>query len=712
MRNTPSDVFVRAAFALAVAAITTHATAQNTSAALSGSVTGSDGRPVSGATVSITHKESGTTTKVLTDGSGRFSARGLRVGGPYLMTAEKEGVVERKDDIYLSLAETASFSFSIGQSQSVTVTASTGYDVFQNRAMGAGTQLSAIEVASLPTVQRSIQDVARLDPRFAFTDRERGEISMAGMNPRYNSYTVDGLSIADSFGLEGNQLPMLKQPVPMDAIQNVQINASNYDVSQKGYVGANVNAVTKSGTNEVKGSVYYGFRDQGLTGERYNRTNDTYFATPPFKESFKGFTLGGPLITDKLFFFVAYDEFASSRSIPDFGPVGSSKTNVGITQDAIDQVVSLAKSKYGLNLGSISASPGNAELKDMLLKLDWSIADGHRASLRYSRTEQVEPLPQNFFSSNTGSGLGLSSDWYIQNKKLDSIVGQWFADWSAVFSTEVKASKRNYDSVPTPFEGGRMPYMQFQFQGALPAGLPAGFSTVQRTLYAGTERSRHTNVLKTDTSDVYAAGNYLAGEHEIKFGADWADNKIYNAFLQDTIGNYTFRCENGNYSFGAVTCSSASADTVLRAMLENFQNGRPSGYSTQVAFPGRTLDDAIAQWSYQNTGAFIQDTWRPMPRLELMAGVRIDSLGVSQSPLANKAALTAFGYDNTTTLDGKKLFQPRLGFNWDLSQSAQKMQLRGGWGLFQGTAPTVWLSNPFSNTGMASGIVNCTSASA
>lgn len=712
MRNTPSDVFVRAAFALAVAAITTHATAQNTSAALSGSVTGSDGRPVSGATVSITHKESGTTTKVLTDGSGRFSARGLRVGGPYLMTAEKEGVVERKDDIYLSLAETASFSFSIGQSQSVTVTASTGYDVFQNRAMGAGTQLSAIEVASLPTVQRSIQDVARLDPRFAFTDRERGEISMAGMNPRYNSYTVDGLSIADSFGLEPNQLPMLKQPVPMDAIQNVQINASNYDVSQKGYVGANVNAVTKSGTNEVKGSVYYGFRDQGLTGERYNRTNDTYFATPPFKESFKGFTLGGPLITDKLFFFVAYDEFASSRSIPDFGPVGSSKTNVGITQDAIDQVVSLAKSKYGLNLGSISASPGNAELKDMLLKLDWSIADGHRASLRYSRTEQVEPLPQNFFSSNTGSGLGLSSDWYIQNKKLDSIVGQWFADWSAVFSTEVKASKRNYDSVPTPFEGGRMPYMQFQFQGALPAGLPAGFSTVQRTLYAGTERSRHTNVLKTDTSDVYAAGNYLAGEHEIKFGADWADNKIYNAFLQDTIGNYTFRCENGNYSFGAVTCSSASADTVLRAMLENFQNGRPSGYSTQVAFPGRTLDDAIAQWSYQNTGAFIQDTWRPMPRLELMAGVRIDSLGVSQSPLANKAALTAFGYDNTTTLDGKKLFQPRLGFNWDLSQSAQKMQLRGGWGLFQGTAPTVWLSNPFSNTGMASGIVNCASASA
>lgn len=711
MRTAVSEVFIRSAFAMAIAAIAAPASAQNTSAALSGSVNGPDGRPVSGATVSIIHKESGTTTKVISDNAGRFSARGLRVGGPYLMTAEKEGVTDRKDDVYLSLAETATINFAIGQNQSVTVTASTGFDVFANRAMGAGTQLSAIEVSNLPSVQRSIQDLARLDPRFAFTDRERGEISMAGINPRYNSYTVDGLSIADSFGLEGNQLPMLKQPVPIDAIQNVQINASNYDVSQKGYVGANVNAVTKSGTNEVKGSIYYGLRDQRLTGERYNRTNDTYFATPAFKESFKGFTIGGPIIADRLFFFVAYDEFSSSRAIPDFGPVGSAKTNVGITQDAIDQIVGLAKSKYGLNLGSISASPGNLELKDMLIKLDWSIADGHRASLRYSRTEQVEPIVTRFASTPQPS-LGLSSNWYIQTKKLDSVVGQWFADWSSDFSTELKASIRNYDSIPTPFEGGRMPQMVFQFAGALPSGLPAGFSTAQRSLFAGTENSRHTNVLKTDTKDIYLAGTYVADKHEIKFGADWADNNIYNAFLQDTIGNYTFRCENGSYSFGAVNCPTASAETILRATLENFQNGRPSVYSSQVAFPGRTFDDAIARWSYQNSGFFIQDTWKPLPRLELMAGLRLDSLAVPQSPIANKAALTTFGYDNTNTLDGKKLVQPRIGFNWDLSQSAQKVQLRGGWGLFQGTAPTVWLSNPFSNTGMASGIVNCTSATA
>jgi len=715
--------FPRTVISIAVAMAALPVLAQNTTSAVSGVVTGADGRPVAGATVTILHRESGVATNVTTGADGRYTARGLRTGGPYTITIAKDGQTDKRDNVFLALAETATIDSQLGTTATVVVTGQAISDRFNSAAMGAGTNIGSRELATFGSIQRSLQDYARTDPRLAQTDKDRGEISAGGQNTRFNSITIDGVTTNDTFGLEANNLPLLKQPVSIDAIQSVQVNLSNYDVTQKGYTGANINAVTKSGTNEFKGSVYYVFRDDSLAGDRYNRTSQTYFAPPPSEDTTKGFTLGGPIIKDKLFFFANYEEYKSSRVAPTFGPLGSSATNVGITQAAIDQAISIARDTWGFDAGNSEVPSGLAvDVKDTLLKLDWNISDQHRANLRYTKTEQTEPNLAGF----SATGLSLSSWWWNQVKELETVVAQWYADWTDTFSTELKVSKRDYASRPIPVNGLRLPAVGLRFSGALPAGTPAGVNANNRFLNFGTELSRHFNVLETETTDIYAGATWNRGAHELKFGVDYVDNKIYNAFLQNVNGNYTFGCEPGAYSFGTfANCNDMTPQQRDLATLENFRLGRPSAYTLQFPLTGRTLNDAVAIWSVENVGLFVQDTWKVNKALNIMLGLRIDQQNVPTKPLANTAAAAArvagsvaangtvtrdsggFGLDNTVTLDGDQLVQPRIGFNWNLGDKDRRMQLRGGIGLFQGAAANVWLSNPFSNTAAAVATLNC-----
>jgi Carboxypeptidase regulatory-like domain len=723
--------FSRTAMAAAVAVVVcAPALAQNTTASMGGRITGADDKPVAGATVTIKHVESGSTNTATTDAEGRYNARGLRAGGPYTITVSKGGAVEMRDDVFLLLAETLALDLRLGvPSQTIVVTGRGGSNKFNSGSMGAGTNLGGKELAAYASIQRNLQDYARTDPRLAQTDKERGEISAGGQNTRFNSITIDGLTNGDTFGLESNNSPTVKQPISIDAIQSVQVNLSNYDITQKGYTGANINAVTKSGTNDIKGSVYYVTRDDKLVGKRFNRTTEAYFEAPSFKESTKGFTLGGPIIPNTLFFFASYEDFSSSRTRPDFGPVGSTVNNVGITPNAISQVQAISKNTWGFDAGTAEVPDGQAlKVKDALLKLDWNINDQHRASLRYTNTKQSEPFLVGFSSTN----LALSSWWYTQEKKVDSLVGQWFADWTDNFSTELKISSRNYNSEPFPINGTKLPAINLQFSGALPTDAPAGTNANTRTLNLGTELSRHFNVLKTDTVDAYFGGNLNLGDHDLKFALDYAKTDIFNAFLQNTNGNYTFRCENSSatltYSFGAINCATAAAASVEAAVLENYRLGRPSSYTLQAARAGRVLDDGVAIWSLGNVGLGLQDTWKINKDLNVSLGVRMDQQNVPNAPIANTAAAAplvagnvtgttftrntgGFGIDNTITLDGNTLVQPRVGFNWNPGLPV-RAQVRGGFGLFQGAAANVWLSNPYSNTGAAVATLNCASFTA
>jgi outer membrane receptor protein involved in Fe transport len=709
------------ALSLSIALAAVPAIAQNTTSAIGGRISGADGNPAAGAQVTILHVESGSVSNVTTDAQGRYVARGLRVGGPYTITITQNGVTEKREGVFIALAETAAVDAQLGQAmQTVTVTGTNvRNDRFSKTAMGTGTNIGPTELAIQASINRNLQDYARTDPRVSQTDKERGEISVAGQNSRYNSLTIDGVAVSDTFGLEASGSPTAKQPISIEAIQSVQVNVANYDVTQKGYTGGNINAVTKSGTNDVKGSVYYVFRNDKMAGERFNQTDNTYYDPAKFKETTKGATVGGPLIKDKLFIFANYEKLESTRTAPSFGPIGSSMTNVGVTQAAIDQAQQIAQSRYGMDVGT-SVVPGGTMLAvtDKLLKLDWNINDDHRAMFRWSKTEQTEP----FFSGLSSTGISLNSQWYQQNKVIETKVAQLTSDWSPTFSTEVKLSTRDYDSVPTV--NAQLPTVGLRFSGALPAGAPAGLSTGNRFINFGTDNSRQRNVLGTKTDDYYVGANWLLGDHEVKFGADYQKNEIYNAFLQNVYGNYTFACQaNLAYEFtasrpGGLLANCNSASDVQQAVLENFRRGRPLTYQTQVANAGYSLEDAVAKFTMKNTGVFVQDTWTVTPRLTVTAGVRLDKIGVPERPLANAALAAAagplvggratggFGIDNTNTLDGQKLWQPRVGFNYSLD-TARRTQIRGGAGVFQGAAMSVWLGNPFQNAGVATSTVGC-----
>jgi hypothetical protein len=713
---------VAAAVAVVAAAVSLPALAQNTTSAVSGRVVGGDGRPVAGATVTIVHTPSGTTVNSTTDSEGRYAARGLRAGGPYTVTFQRGNDIDRRSDVNLALAETLTLDGLLGvAAQTVTVTGRSASARFDSGAMGAGTQIGQRELQAFASIQRSLQDYARTDPRLSQTDKERGEISAGGQNTRFNSITIDGVTINDTFGLESNNLPTIKQPISIDAIQSVQVNLSNYDVTQKGYTGANINAVTKSGTNEFSGSIFHVRRDDNLVGDRFNRTTGAYTPAPAFEETLNGFTLGGPIIKDKLFFFAAYEELASSRTSPEFGPIGSSQTNVGITSTAIQGARDVAATAYpGYVVGSPDVPTGTElTVKDTLLKIDWNISDSHRASVRYTKTEQGEP----FFPGFNIRALSLNSHFYTQLKEIETIVGQWFADWTPNFSTEFKYSTRDYSSVPN--NNSRQPFVNLSFTGALPAGV-TGVATGTRNLNIGTEAFRHFNELATDTTDLYLGATWTLGDHELKFGLDRQDNEIFNAFVAQSLGTYSFRCENGTYTgIGTVNCATADAATIEAVVLRRFQDGTPSTYLAQLPLPGFDLRDAAATWKLQNTGLFFQNNWTVSRNFTLMAGLRVDQQDVPSRPVFNPAVAAAAGVDpvtgratggfglrNDTTIDGEQLMQPRIGFNWKLGGSERRMQLRGGLGLFQGAAAAVWLSNPFSNTGNVVTTYQCSSAAA
>ena len=275
-------------------------------------------------------------------------------------------------------------------------------------------------------------------------------------------------------------------------MQAVQVNLSNHDVTQKGYTGANIDAVTKSGTNAWKGSVYYVFR---LVGQRYNRGTDSCAAAPKFKEDTQGFTLGGPIIPDTLCFIASNESLKSSRNAPDFGPVGDSKTNVLIRTAEI-AAAAHADSLYRIKTGIYDQAGSQLEVKDSLLKLDWTISDKHRANLRYTRTDRSEPN----YPSVSANQLSLDSNGFKQGESIETLVGQCFADWTPALSNEAKLPYRDYKC--SPVNNADLRQIGFNYTGLSPTG--AGTRTA--SLLFGTERSRHFNNLATQASDAYLAG--------------------------------------------------------------------------------------------------------------------------------------------------------------------------------------------------------------
>ena len=628
--------------------------AQSTSAGLAGQVTAA-GQPVAGAEVTITHVESGTTNRVVTDASGRYNARGLCVGGPYTITVTKPGTgSDTESNVFLALNQVnnvdAQLDANVTELGTVQVLGTNEYDLFSSDKMGAGTNVSREQIEAFPSIERNLQDYARLDPRVVQTDKSRNEISVGGQNPRYNAIRVDGISTNDAFGLESNGLPTPRQPFSMDTIEEISVDVANYDVTISGGTGGVINAVTKSGTNEYSGSVYGLFRDNDWVRPNTDGSGFDGFAD----ETTYGMTFGGPLIKDRLFFFLNYENYEQSAAAPAFGPVGSSASNiVGITQADIDAVREVAQDVYGFDPGNYSFVGADTTGEEWGLKIDWNITDGQRFNFRYGTSDQSVAQFPDFFDD----AISLDTHAYQREYTFDTYTAQLFSDWSDSFSTEAKISFRDYAAVRVPT--ANLPEVEIEFG--------------PNSILFGTEENTHANVLETQTWNAFFAGNLFLADHTIKFGFDYEDNDIYNLFGRRTNGVYRFRS------------------------IEDFAAGDPSFY--QLFYPaGGNLDNMAAIWGLKNLGLFVQDTWLVNDNLTLTFGLRWDTPTVDSEPKYNAAAEAAFGFDNSATIDGNDLVQPRFGFNYTFD-TERRTQLRGGVGLFQGASANVWLSNPFTNTG-------------
>ncbi|MGZ8255435.1 MAG: TonB-dependent receptor, partial [Burkholderiaceae bacterium] len=619
---------------LLVALAAAPAFAQSTSAGVGGQVLGADGRPVTGAEVTIVHTESGTVSRAVTDDSGRYNARGLRVGGPYTITINKAGAGTRsEDDVYLNLNQVNTVDVTLDNAvttlESVQAIAYTGGSgVFSANKMGTGTSVTREQIESLPSANRNIQDFIRLDPRISQVSKADGAISAGGQNTRYNAIRIDGISASDPFGLESNNLPTERQPVSMDAIQEINIDLANYDTTIFGGTGAVVNAVTRSGTNDFHGTAYYTFRDKDWVREELNGVEFTGFED----ESTYGGTFGGPIVKDTLFFFANYEKFV--RNAPGTSLAGG-PYNDGISDTDILRVQQAATG-YGFDAGSFEVPGSNkTEIEEYALKLDWNINEDHRAAFRYSNLEQsVLRFPQ-----ITSSAISLSSFWYAQPKTFETYMGELFSDWNENFSTEFKVAYKDYSALRAPF--ANLPQIRINYGND--------------ALYLGTEQNTHVNIIESKELTAFGAGTWYVGDHTVKGGFDYSDNDILNFYGRNL---------NGVYEFNSV---------------EDFEAGTPARYQLRAPRAGGSVADIPAEYTLKNTGLFLQDTWAITNNLNLMFGVRVDMPDFSEQRLYNARIEQLYGYDNTNTVDDE-LVQPRFGFNYTFD-SDRPTQLRGGVGL-------------------------------
>ncbi|OAM88719.1 carboxypeptidase regulatory-like domain-containing protein [Termitidicoccus mucosus] len=679
MHKTFLKLFTIAAAGFAFMVSLPTASAQGiVSSGITGTVVDEAGRPLSGAAVTVIHTPSNTAATAITGASGRFGVSGLRVGGPYTVSATIAGY---------DIKPLANVHTSLGGDSDVTLVA-TGEVIQLERfvvgasindlnaaATGASSVLDNHAINNMPTTNRSFADMMKTNPFVSI--RSGAQVTALGMNNRYNSISIDGARQNDNFGLSSTGLFSLKNPFSLDALENFSIQLTPYDVTQSGFAGASINAVSKSGSNEFHGSAYYVYTSYKWQGEDVFGTTAGQ-RTSTFYERTWGATLGGPIIKDKLFFFVNYEKFSN--------PSGGA-TNPGFIPDGT--VLSSLAGQFGSlpgspNFGSFG-SVGGALLEDekKLVKIDWNITRNHRLTVRYSETEGNQPSYPDFRStgapSGFPSGLGASfsngvttfdSKYYTLAVNEEVWAAQLFSNWTPNLKTEFAFSKNDTTSLrSTPVNLPEIillnvPGTSFATGDAL---------TTNTALLFGTDYSSMGNGIISKTIGYSGNITYSWKDLTFKAGFDREETDFENLFRNGSYGRFVY-----NYAPGF---DLATATPVFFA-----RNVATEG------FPGTDVS------TFEQTGFFVQAKWEPSHRFNVTLGLRYDVLGSPIDPSYNPAFETAFGVRNDSTIDGADQFAPRLSFNYALDDE-RRIQLRGGVGVFLGRNPWVWVSNSYGNAG-------------
>ena len=649
--------FARSASVAALAALAPVAAvhAQSTTSAVRGVVTDQSGAPVVGANITLLHGPSSSVNTTTSSATGSFSASGLRVGGPYTVTISAPGYQsQRVEDVFLTLGETFRLDTSLNSQGEVTdVIVVTGAQVARvETATGPTATFSLADLQSAPSINRDLGDVIRQDPRIYIDESFNNSIQCAGANPRYNSLTVDGLPLNDGFGLNSNGYPTQRMPFSFDAIDQVAVELAPFDVQYGGFTACNINAVTKSGSNEFHGGFFYDYTDADLQGDSLEGAP---FEVADYDQKRYGVTFGGPIIRDRLFFFAAYEKF-EGQDLFDRGPEGSGfATEVsGFTQADFDEILDISRNVYDYDPGGIP-SPAPFEDESLLVRLDWNITDNHRLAVTYNQSEGLNLTE----SDGDDNEFEYFNHLYNRGSELKSYSGQFFSDWTDNFSTEVRVTYTDVDFTQRSVNGTDFGEVQIRVGG--------------NTIYLGADDSRQSNALNYSTLNMRGLANYQWNDHLFTAGVERQSYDIFNLFVQETEGEWRFDS------------------------IEDFRNGDVNRIIYENAAPSNDPNDAAASFTYDINTAYIQDEWTGIPGVTVTAGIRYDWYTSDDKPVENANFIARNGFSNADNLDGRSLVQPRFAVTWD---ATDQLTLRGGFGLYSGGNPNVWVSNNYSNNGI------------
>jgi len=653
--------------------LTSGALAQVTSSNIRGQVTDSDGDGIADATVEIVHLPSGTTSTAVTGPSGQFFQSGLRVGGPYRITVSADDYRGSDlDQIFLQPGSQDPFRFALESDTAdldrlVVTSAALSSAVELNN--GVGSTFSARDIANNPATDRDVLQTIARDP--LANSNEVGELTVAGVNPRFNGLSIDGSLQQDDFGLSDQTYATARSPINLDVIESATLVASDYSVTTSGFTGGLVNVVTKSGSNEFDGSIYYGYQDDSFIGDDFDGGS---FNPGEFEEEEYGLFVSGPIIKDRLFFLLSYEEYETG-SPADFSQFDSRNE---VAPGFFDAVTSVVQDIYGFDAQGRPAAAQIPETSERLLaKVDWNISYDHRASFTYQNTEE------------TGTSIGADefvSAWYDTPVDLEAYTAQLFSDWAYNFSTTLRVNYKEFSRGQDCRAGNQFGQFELdEWQVADLVGTPfEGLLGENQggSFILGCDRFRHANVFEDDRLQLFLSGDYFVGDHIITFGGEYENYGLFNVFNPTSNGNFVFE-----------TPQQLLNRTPARVDYSNV--------------PSNNRFDGAAEWEYDKITLFVQDRWQITPDFELSYGLRYEMYEQSDAPAFSQEIFDTYGVRTDNNLDGLDLFLPRVGFLWT---PLARTSISGGFGLFAGGAPQVWVSNAFSQGTIFARSTNVTNA--
>lgn len=659
--------------------------AQNeTTASINGLVADAGG-PIAGASVIAVHEPSGTRYATSTRSDGRYNLPAMRIGGPYSITVSFVGYKSNTDRIEkLALSQNATLNVKLSEDANnlseVTVTA-TQSKVFNSGRTGAAQNISRTAIQNLPTLNRSFTDFVKLTPQFSV---QFGSPSFAGRSNVGNNFTVDGALFNNAFGLQGTIGSQTgSQPINMDAFEEINVNIAPYDIRQSGFTGASINAVTKSGTNEFQGTLNTYFRNQDLVND-YNYAG---LKAPVTNFSLKGYglTLGGPIIKNKLFFFLSGE--LERRTDPGTGFVASrgGSTGPNVSQVKAEDLDALSSYLQGLgyNPGPYQNYALNTRSDKLSAKLDYNIDDKNTLSLKYFYFRSYKDI----LPSNSGApannrqpsrqGLPFQSAGYGINNNMDNLNLEFRTRISNKISNQLTVGFNNMNDFRESKGGKPFPLVDIMNSDG-----------TSSTAF-GYEPFTAFNTLKTKVYQVTDNLNIYAGRHEITVGLNYEGYRTLNGFAPNYYGAYSFKS------------------------LDDFYNSAKNGVSNAANYNIQYSVTPDGSFPYAKTqsntyGLYVQDAFTISDQFKLTAGLRADLNDISSSSTLRNENVEKLSFVNGEKIDVSRfpkasiLWSPRLGFNWNVNNEG-KTQVRGGTGLFTGRPPLVWISNQASNNGVQFG---------